>query len=384
MTALTFSAATLRRLLRDRTALFFIVILPIAVILLIGITVRGNGQLRVGLVAQGTGPLATQVGADLRRSEALEVTRFSSVTQARTALRRVEVTAFVVVPSDFDARLHSGSRADVVYYARGGGTDGQAAISAVSAAVAATAARVQAARFAAPLAGSLDAGFAAADRAAAVLPAITVRTRSVDARSNILPLGFSYSAPTMLVLFVFINAFTSGAAIIETRRLGVYSRALAAPIRSATIVLGETIGYLALALLQSALIVAVGALAFGVSWGDPLAATVLVGTWAVVGTGAGVLAGTLFRTPEQASSIAPAVGMAAGMLGGCMWPLEIVPPVMRTIGHVLPHAWAVDAWTTLLSRGGDLGDITRQLAVLAAFAVGLLVIATWRMRRRLT
>ena len=66
-----------------------------------------------------------------------------------------------------------------------------------------------------------------------------------------------------------------------------------------------------------------------------------------------------------------------------MWPLEIVPPFMRTVGHALPHAWAVDAWVALLSRGGDIGDITQELLVLGAFAATLLMISTTRLRHHL-
>ena len=134
-------------------------------------------------------------------------------------------------------------------------------------------------------------------------------------------------------------------------------------------------------MLQSGLIVLIGATVFGVSWGNPLAAAVLVVMWALVGAGAGMLSGTLFRTPQQASSIGPAIGLAFGMLGGCMWPLAIVSSTMRTVGHFTPQAWAVDTWTTLLSRAGTISDILRPLAVLAAFAVALLAIAIVRIRR---
>jgi ABC-2 type transport system permease protein len=148
-------------------------------------------------------------------------------------------------------------------------------------------------------------------------------------------------------------------------------------------VLGEALCYVALTLGQALLIVVTGAVMFGVSWGNPLAAAALIGMWAMVGTGAGMASGTLFRTPEQASAIGPAVGIAFGMLGGCMWPLEIVPQSVRLIGHATPHAWAVDAWVTLLSRGGGLADIAGYLAILAAYAVALLGIASLRLRRSL-
>jgi ABC-2 type transport system permease protein len=54
---------------------------------------------------------------------------------------------------------------------------------------------------------------------------------------------------------------------------------------------------------------------------------------------------------------------------------------MRDIGHATPHAWAVDAWTALLARGGTVVTILPDLAVLAAFAAGFLVLATLRLRR---
>lgn len=383
MRALALTRATLRRVVRDRTALFFLVVLPIAVIVLVGLTVRGVDQLRVGLVRLGSGPLSGEVARGLEHTSALDTTTFHDLDAARTSLRRSELVALVVLPADLDARLAGGRSATVTLYARGGSADGPAAASAVSAVVARTAARVQAARFAQQAGVSLAEGLAAADRAAGHVTPVRVRSVTVDTGSRFLPQGFSYSAPTMLVLFVFVNALAGGAAIIETRRLGIYARALAAPVGARDLVLGETLGYLAITLLQSLLIVAVGAVFFGVSWGNPLAAAALVVTWALVGTGAGVLSGSLFRTPEQASAIGPALGIAAGMLGGCMWPLAIVPSAMRTLGHLLPHAWAVDAWTDLLSRHGDLGSIAGRLGVLLGFAAGLLSLATWRLHRRM-
>ncbi|TCN42227.1 hypothetical protein EV644_104609 [Kribbella orskensis] len=96
-----------------------------------------------------------------------------------------------------------------------------------------------------------------------------------------------------------------------------------------------------------------------------------------------MLSGSLFRTPEQASSIGPVIGIGFAMLGGCLWPLEIVPAGVRALGHVTPHAWAVDAWITVLSKDGTVGDIAAPLCVLVLFAAGLLVAASARLHRRL-
>ncbi len=66
-----------------------------------------------------------------------------------------------------------------------------------------------------------------------------------------------------------------------------------------------------------------------------------------------------------------------------MWPLSIVSSIMREVGHATPHAWAVDAWTDLLSRHGTVTTIAPQLGVLLAFAAALLALSTNRLARQL-
>jgi ABC-2 type transport system permease protein len=70
-------------------------------------------------------------------------------------------------------------------------------------------------------------------------------------------------------------------------------------------------------------------------------------------------------------------------MGGCMQPLETFPVVMRTVAHVTPHAWAVDAFADVIRSGAGVVDIALELAVLAAYAAGLLAVASWQLRRAL-
>lgn len=386
MTALAVTRATVARVFRDRTALFFMVLLPVAIIVVIGVTVSGFDQFRIGLVpAAQAGPVAQELTSDLEEAPGLRSRTYDTAADARTALRRAELDAVVLVPSGLDEAVRDGRSVTVRVLVEPSGSAGHSAVSSVSAVVAEHAARLQAARFSAGETGAdFDESLALAHRAEQASAPIAVRAQTVNGESDYLPLGYSYSIPTMLVLFVFINALAGGAAIVQTRRTGVYARALAAPVSARTLVLGEIIAYLLLALLQSLLIVGIGALAFDVAWGDPLAAGVLVAVWALVGTGAGVLAGALFRNPEQVHAAGPALGIGLGMLGGCMWPLALVPDWLRQAGHAVPHAWAVDAWTTLLSRDGDLTAILRDLVVLTVFATALIPCASLALRRRLT
>jgi ABC-2 type transport system permease protein len=288
------------------------------------------------VVAGQPSPLATQLVHGLEASPALKTQRCTSRAQAVDAPRRGEVEAVVVVPTSLDADLRTGATTRITVLVTGAVQSSQAAVTAVTSVVARQGATAQAATFATNHSSrSFEQNLATARLLQRETPVVPIRTEVVNRKTNFLPLGYNYSAPTMLVLFVFINALAGGAAMIQTRRFGVFARAFAAPIRPRDLVLGETLCYLTLALGQALLIVLVGAVMFGVSWGNPFAAAALIGIWALVGTGAGMVSGTLFRTAEQATAIGPAVGIAFGMLGGCMWPLEIPPlsvPVRQQVG----------------------------------------------------
>ena len=383
MRVLNIMGVSLRRVARDRLSLFFIVVMPIMVILIIGASARGFSSFRVGVVEGGSGAAGRQLIGMLSSTPGIDARVYPNTDALETAVRRSTVQAGLVLPAGMDRAIGGANVVKVGLVAERTNPTQQAAATALRS-VARYAGQVQAARFATGLVGGdFGSTLDRAGRLQTVVPSVAVVSRQAGTRLTTLPEGFSYSAPTMLVLFVFLNAVVGSTSIITSRRLGLYERMLAGPVGSGTVVAGEALGFVAVALAQAALIIAIGALAFGVSWGDPLAAAVLVGVWALVGAGAGMLAGTLFSTPEQATAIGSAVGIAFGMLGGCMWPLSIVGPAMRFVGHFTPQAWAVDAWTRLVSQGGTIVSIASQILVLAAFAAGFLSLAAWRLRRRL-
>ena len=76
--------------------------------------------------------------------------------------------------------------------------------------------------------------------------------------------------------------------------------------------------------------------------------------------------------------------MFVAAIGGSMVPIEIFPDAMRTVAHVTPHAWGNDAFAELVRRDANVGGILRELGILAAYAVVLLALATWRFRKAIT
>lgn len=183
------------------------------------------------------------------------------------------------------------------------------------------------------------------------------------------------------VFFVFMVAMGSAGGVLEERELGTLRRLLAAPLRRGEILGGKVLGVAAVAAAQAALLVVVGALVFGVPWGeDPLAVGALLIALVFAATGLGVMISALVRTRSQMSALVPIVSTALAMLGGCYWDLEVTSPVMQQIARFTPTGWAVAGLKDVVARGAGVTDVLVPVALLLGFAIVTLAVGTTRLR----
>jgi ABC-2 type transport system permease protein len=208
-------------------------------------------------------------------------------------------------------------------------------------------------------------------------------TDAVLARTHVPALlsPFSYVAPADLVLFMGITVLVLSSGLVESRRLGIRRRLAAAPVSPQAMVAADVVGLLAVALAQAIGLLLVGTVLFGVHWGNPLATVLVVALLALALSGASVLIGLWARTQEQAIASAVVIGIAAGMLGGCVYPLDVVDSTVRAVGHATPQAWAMDAFIRLIYDHDGLGTVLPEIGALAVFAVVLCGLAVWRSAR---
>jgi ABC-2 type transport system permease protein len=137
-------------------------------------------------------------------------------------------------------------------------------------------------------------------------------------------------------------------------------------------------------MVQGLFIVFLSALVFAVPWGDPLAAGLLVVTFALVGTGAAMVVGVFANDADQAGALGVLAGMVLGALGGAMVPLEFFPEPMHSIAFLTPHAWAIQGLRAVGLRDAGAADVVTEIAVLGLFALVLVGLGSWRFRRVLS
>ncbi len=374
------------RILRDRTGLFFILVLPILVIIVIGSSVGSVSETaKVGVVDLDRTSASARLLADLGASDRLDVVVVADRESLAVDVRLDRLRAGIIVPVGHAERLAAGDTSELEMIVDPSRATTTAARASVAAVVDRHAAVIAAAGFTSDRTGV---GVAEASELAGSvgdsLRPVLVRTHEVGSGGIDTGSPFSYPAAANLVLFTFLNTLAVGGVIVESRRLGVTRRLLAGPVSPGTVVAGYAASRFLVAMFQGVLVVLAGALVFDVHWGDPIAVGVLVTLFAVVAAAAGVLIGAVARTPEQTQSVGVPLGIAMGMLGGALWPLQFVPDWLRQLGHVTPHAWALDGWVAVVFEGGGIRDIALELAVLAMFGVGLMALAAVMLRRAVT
>jgi ABC-2 type transport system permease protein len=375
------AAANLMRLFRDRLGLFFIVALPLLIVLLFGVAAAATQSAApVGALVTAPGALEEDLLDRLAAQGAIQLRRYDDRAAMEADVRRRILAAGIVVPADYDEQLARGESLPLELLVDPSGTAPAAVRTTLVGAIAAENVRLQTAQLVAEeLDIDFDEAIALTDETSSDRGAV-VRSEIVgEATTGVRPVD--RSAAANLVLFVFITSLVGSAALIETRRLGVARRMLAAPTSARVILAGEALGRFAVAMLQGLIVIAGASLLFGAQWPNPGAVWVIVALLSLAGTGAAMLLGAVMSNAEQASGVAVPLGIGLGMLGGCMWPLEIVPPVLQTAGHATPHAWAMDALGKVLQQDAGLADILPEVGVLAGFAVVLLALAAWRFGR---
>ncbi len=385
MKALAIGMSNIRRMLRERSNIFFVFIFPLALILLIGSQFGGGVKPAIGLYLADSGELATEISDAVESRESIDSRHFDTEAALITAVERGDVQAGLFLPADIDTATAASDVVELGFVSRLDGT-GQQLQAIVGSAVADVMKPVGAAQFAVAESDSdFDAALDVARSVGGQAGGVEVTVTAVGEAIFPDTLGqFDLGASSQLVLFVFLTALAGSAALILTRQLGISSRMLSTPTSVRSIVLGESMGRFGVALVQGLYIVVMTLIIFGVNWGDPLASFLLLVAFSAVGAGAGVLMGSVFSNDQQAGGVGVVLSLGLAALGGCMLPLELFSPTMQTVAHFTPHAWALDGYAELVRRGGNTGDILLELGVLVGYATALFLLASWRLRIAIT
>jgi ABC-2 type transport system ATP-binding protein/ABC-2 type transport system permease protein len=195
---------------------------------------------------------------------------------------------------------------------------------------------------------------------------------------------FDVIGPAILALFPIIIMFLiTSITTLRERRTGTLERLLSMPLGKGDLILGYTLAFGLLAVIQSAIAVGYAVWVCGLEiQGSVWLLLAVAVADAILGTTLGLLASAFANTEFQVVQFMPALVFPQILLGGIFLPREQLPDVLRQISDWLPLSHAIDALQAVATDSKDAAYIGGELLIIGAWIVGAVVLGSITLRRR--
>ena len=192
-----------------------------------------------------------------------------------------------------------------------------------------------------------------------------------------IPSGYTHSVPGSTVVFILFTLLMYGGTILlEERRKGLLERIYLSPATFNTIIFGKWLSRIILGMVQIFILFVLGKFLFGIYLGPSLPALFLTSLFfCATIAGMSMLLGSIIKKEEILIVFNILLANLMAALGGCWWPIEVVPKGMKTVSMLLPTGWIMDAYNKLIFFGFGLESVLVNLAVLVGFTTLFLLLA---------
>ncbi|KZC17881.1 ABC transporter [Rhodanobacter sp. FW510-R12] len=355
----------LRQLRRDRVTLAMVVGIPAIQLVLFGYAINTNLRgLDAGIADQANTAGSRALVLDMLATGVVApVARADTPQELMAMIQRGRIGIGIVVPPDFERRRIDGREVAQVLV---DGSD--TAVQAAAAQLAQTPLDSAAPDMRAPLASTPVGG------RISVVGFYNPQRRSA---LNIVPGLIGVILTMTMVLFTAI-------AVVRERERGNMELLIATPLSSTELMVGKVLPYVAIGLVQTSVVLALGVWLFDVPIrGSLLDVYLASGLLILANLTLGLLISTRAQSQFQAMQMTFFVFLPSILLSGFMFPFAGMPKPVQWFAEVLPLTHFLRLIRGVMLRGAGLWEMWGEVLALAAFTVLMMALAILRFRKRL-
>jgi ABC-2 type transport system permease protein len=360
------------QLRRDRITYSMILVMPLIQLLLLGYAINTDPRhLPAAVISYDHSNIANAVVASLENTTYVDLRHQpNSEAEMDRLLRRGTISLALTIPPDFTRKVLKGEGAQIL--AEVDASDPVAA-GGVSAAVAALPLQALKHDLTGPVA-----------RQPGKPPFEVVIHRLYNPEAinayNVVP------GLLAIVLSMTLVMMTAMAVTREVER-GTMESLLATPATAFEVMIGKLMPYIAVGLVQTVVVLALGRLLFDIPLAQDLAGWVALSVGIVLfiisNLALGYLISTLVRSQLQAMQLSTFYIMPSIFLSGFVFPFRGLPAWAQAIGEVIPVTHFLRIVRGALLKGQVLADMVPELLALGAFLVVAATVTVARSRTTL-
>lgn len=199
---------------------------------------------------------------------------------------------------------------------------------------------------------------------------------------TVIPNAAQHNVPAWALFAIFFIVVPLSINIVKEKSQGTMVRISTSPTSYATFLLGKTVGYLIVSLIQFYLMLLVGVYLFPylglhqfqVQGYFPLLSLIAIFS-GLAAIGLGILIGTIASTQEQSAPFGATLTVVLAAFGGVWVPVFLMPNIMQKLSVLSPMNWGLSAFYDVLLRHAGLTAILPAIILLFLFFILTLSIA---------
>ncbi|MFK6999784.1 ABC transporter permease [Flavobacterium oreochromis] len=199
---------------------------------------------------------------------------------------------------------------------------------------------------------------------------------------ELIPNSVQHNVPAWTLFAIFFIVVPLSINIVKEKNQGTFIRLITNPVSYSTVILGKTITYLIICIIQFWLMMLVGLYVFpylGLPQLDISGRFLLMNLVAIsaglAAIGFGILLGTIATTQEQSAPFGATSVVILAAIGGVWVPVFAMPKIMQYVSYISPMNWGLNAFYDVLLRNTGLWSILPNLILLVLFFVLTITIA---------
>lgn len=363
----------LKKLIRDPAIAFLIILFPVLLTLVFGMSFGAIGgsqstTYQIGLVNLDSGQYsqwAENLVGNLTSTEILQVTTYSSNETAQTDLVQGNIQGVIIIPYDFgescvsfwnaptDPRLWVNTT--ILLYSDSGSIFAAQAIP--------------------PIVQQVVAATIYGEQPKTLATPIQIGNPSMVQASKLTM--FDHMAPGIFAYAAIFLTMTVAQAFTTDRETGLLRRIQTTPTKPAEIMMSQTISNMIIALVQAVLVFAMAHLVGYRPSGDALSfamAFIIVSLFSLCNVGFGLITATIAKSSGAATGLSFVFIMPQMFLGTFVG--FALSPTAQLAGRFVPSYYVTDALTSLFLRGAPVlsATVLLDLAVVSASSIATLLI----------
>ena len=363
-----------RQVFRDPHTLGILLLVPMLLLVLFGYAISMDvDNIVVGVLDNDKSPESRRITELFRVLDVFSTGESPlSPAEAEEALVDGRLNAAIVIPSGFGRDLVAGKSPSL-----------QLLIDGSNVLVASTAqGYIEAAFFDLSLRLDTEWRVPTAAGAATFTPPIDFRPRTwfnPELRSTV------FLIPGLIAFIMVITAVLSTAlSVVREKEKGTMEMLDASPLSSTTLIIGKTVPFMVISMLETVLILIAGRFLFGVEIMGSI--SLLLGItflFLLSCLGIGLLISTVVDTQQSAFLLATIIIVLPTLiLSGFIYPIRNMPLPVQAVTFLIPARYFITAERALMIRGAGAGSIWPQSVVLLGFSIVTLGLSSLRLGRR--